>query len=48
MQLRPHLLRTQMTVVDQNLIASQMADQDFDVIIGGGLKYFLPKNISGE
>ena len=33
---------------DQNLIASQMADQDFDVIIGGGLKYFLPKNISGN
>ena len=33
---------------DQNLIASQMADQDFDVIIGGGLKYFLPKNILGN
>lgn len=33
---------------DQNLIASQMANQNFDVIIGGGLKYFLPKSISGN
>ena len=33
---------------DQNLIASQMAAQNFDVIIGGGLKYFLPKSLSGE
>lgn len=33
---------------DQNLIASQMVEQNFDVIIGGGLKYFLPKNLSGE
>jgi alkaline phosphatase len=33
---------------DQNLIASQMAVQNFDVIIGGGLKYFLPKSLSGE
>lgn len=33
---------------DQTLIASQMVDQNFDVIIGGGLKYFLPKSLSGE
>jgi alkaline phosphatase len=33
---------------DQNLIAFQMVEQNFDVIIGGGLKYFLPKNLSGE
>lgn len=33
---------------DQNLIASQIVEQNFDVIIGGGLKYFLPKNLSGE
>jgi len=33
---------------DQNLIASQMVEQNFDVIIGGGLKYFLPKSLSGE
>ena len=33
---------------DQLLIASQMAAQDFDVIIGGGLKYFLPKSLFGE
>lgn len=33
---------------DQNLIASQMVDQNFDVIIGGGLKYFIPKSDSGE
>lgn len=33
---------------DQTLIASQMVEQDVDVVIGGGLKYFLPKNFSGE
>lgn len=33
---------------DQTLIASQMVEKDFDVIIGGGLKYFLPKSDSGE
>jgi alkaline phosphatase len=33
---------------DQALIASQMVDQDVDVVIGGGLKYFLPKSFSGE
>ena len=33
---------------DQNLIASQMVNEDFDVIIGGGLKYFIPKSDSGE
>jgi alkaline phosphatase len=33
---------------DQTLIASQMIDKDVDVVIGGGLKYFLPKNLSGE
>ena len=33
---------------DQNLIASQMVAQNFDVIIGGGMKYFLPKSLSGE
>jgi len=33
---------------DQTLIASQMVDQDVDVVIGGGLKYFLPKSLSGE
>lgn len=33
---------------DQTLIASQMADQSFDVVIGGGLKYFLPKSMGGE
>lgn len=33
---------------DQTLIASQMVDQNFDVIIGGGLKYFVPKSDSGE
>ena len=33
---------------DQTLIASQMVEQNFDVIIGGGLKYFLPKSLSGE
>ena len=25
-----------------------MVDQNFDVIIGGGLKYFLPKSLSGD
>ncbi|MDP2365423.1 MAG: alkaline phosphatase [Ignavibacteria bacterium] len=33
---------------DQTLIASQMVEQNFDVIIGGGLKYFIPKSDSGE
>ena len=33
---------------DQTLIASQMVEQDVDVVIGGGLKYFLPKGFSGE
>jgi len=33
---------------DQTLIASQMVDQDVDVVVGGGLKYFLPKRLSGE
>lgn len=33
---------------DQLLIASQLVDKDVDVVIGGGLKYFLPKNLSGE
>jgi len=33
---------------DQTLIASQMVEQDVDVVIGGGLKYFLPKSFSGE
>jgi alkaline phosphatase len=33
---------------DQTLIASQMIEQDVDVVIGGGLKYFLPKSFSGE
>ena len=33
---------------DQSLIAKQMVDKNFDVIIGGGLKYFLPKGLSGE
>ncbi len=33
---------------DQVLIASQMVDQNIDVVIGGGLKYFIPKNFSGE
>ena len=33
---------------DQTLIASQMIDQNFDVIIGGGLKYFITKSDSGE
>lgn len=32
---------------DQELIAKQMVDQEYDVIIGGGLKYFLPFNNSG-
>ena len=32
----------------KHLIASQMVAQNFDVIIGGGLKYFLPKSLSGE
>ena len=33
---------------DQNFIASQMVDQNIDVVIGGGLKYFLPQNLSGD
>lgn len=33
---------------DQTMIASQMVDQDVDVVIGGGLKYFVPKSDSGE
>jgi alkaline phosphatase len=33
---------------EQTLIASQMVDQNFDIIIGGGLKYFIPKSDSGE
>jgi len=33
---------------DQSLIAKQMVEQNFNVIIGGGLKYFLPKSLSGE
>lgn len=33
---------------DQLSIALQMIEQDFDVIIGGGLKYFVPKSDSGE
>jgi len=33
---------------DQTLIASQMIDKDVDVVIGGGLKYFVPKSDSGE
>jgi alkaline phosphatase len=33
---------------DQTMIASQMVEQNFDVVIGGGLKYFLPKSLSGE
>lgn len=33
---------------DQTLIASQMVQQNFDIIIGGGLKYFLPKYLSGD
>lgn len=33
---------------DQTLIASQMVEQDVDIVIGGGLKYFLPKSFAGE
>lgn len=33
---------------DQTLIAAQMVENNFDVIIGGGLKYFLPKSMAGE
>jgi alkaline phosphatase len=33
---------------DQTLIASQMIEKDIDIVIGGGLKYFIPKNDSGE
>jgi alkaline phosphatase len=33
---------------EQVLIASQMVDQGVDVVIGGGLKYFVPKSDSGE
>jgi len=33
---------------DQVLIASQMVDNNIDLVIGGGLKYFLPKNLFGE
>ena len=32
---------------DQTEIASQMIDEKINVVIGGGLKYFLPKNLSG-
>lgn len=32
---------------DQELIARQMTEQEYDVIIGGGLKYFLPLKSSG-
>lgn len=32
----------------QSIIAAQMVENTFDVIIGGGLKYFLPKNLSGD
>ncbi len=32
----------------QSLIAAQMVENDFDVIIGGGLKFFLPKSLNGE
>ncbi len=34
--------------IDQVLIASQMVEQNLDVVIGGGLKYFLPKILLGE
>jgi alkaline phosphatase len=33
---------------DQVLIASQMVDHNIDIVIGGGLKYFLPKSLLGE
>lgn len=33
---------------DQTMIASQIVEQGVDVVIGGGLKYFLPKSLSGE
>lgn len=33
---------------DQLSIALQMTEQDFDVVIGGGLKFFLPKSFSGD
>lgn len=32
---------------DQELIAKQMVDKEYDIVIGGGLKYFLPFNNSG-
>ena len=33
---------------DQVLIASQMVDHNIDLVVGGGLKYFLPKYLFGE
>lgn len=33
---------------DQITIAEQMVLGNYDVIIGGGLKYFLPKNLNGD
>jgi alkaline phosphatase len=33
---------------DQVEIAYQMVNQNIDMVIGGGLKYFLPKSLSGE
>lgn len=33
---------------DQTSIAVQMIDKDLDLVIGGGLKYFIPKSDSGE
>ena len=33
---------------DQASIAYQMVNEDIDLVIGGGLKYFLPKNLLGE
>src|SRR5574338_79609 len=32
---------------DQTEIALQMIEKNINVVIGGGLKYFLPKNLSG-
>ena len=33
---------------DQTTIALQMVQNDFDFVIGGGSKYFMPVNLSGE
>lgn len=33
---------------DQLSIALQMTEQDFEIVIGGGLKFFLPKNLLGD